>query len=149
MQNKIIVDSREKKNQHILRWFLAHGIDYEIKKLDIADYRLSDRENLVVDRKQNLDELIHNLFGKDKRRFYNEVRLAYKNKVKVVIVCEHSAEINSIGSVARFQSKHSKISGQDLRREIERVRLSYGVDFVFCDKPNTAETISKILGVRI
>lgn len=149
MQNKIIVDSREKKNQHILRWFLAHGIDYEIKKLDIADYKLYGNEKLVVDRKQNLDELIHNLFGKDKRRFYNEVRLAHKNKVKVVIVCEHSAEINSVGSVARFQSKHSKITGQDLRREIERVRLSYGVDFVFCDKSKTAETILKILGVRI
>lgn len=144
----IIVDSREKKNQHILDYFVSHRVPYVIKKMDIADYMVDGIGNNVVDRKQNLDELIKNLFGKDKRRFYNEVRLAYKNHVKMTIVCEHGSEIDCIGSVCRFQSRHSKITGQQLRTEIERVRLSYGVDFIFCEKCQTAKNILKILGVE-
>lgn len=141
----LILDSREKKNQHIIEYLITYKIPFRIQKMDIADYMIEGKPKNVVDRKQNLDELIHNLFGKDKRRFYNEMRLAYENHVKVTIVCEHGSGITSVASVSRFQSKHSKITGQQLRAEIERVRLAYGVDFVFCEKWQTAKIILKIL----
>ena len=144
----IVVDSREKKNQHILDYFITYNIPYVIKKMDIADYMVDGIGNNVVDRKQNLDELMHNLFGKDKRRFYNEMRLAYENHVKITIVCEHGLKIDSVAAVGRFRSTHSKITGQQLRAEIERVRLAYGAQFVFCEKWQTAKTILKILGVN-
>ena len=56
----IIVDSREKKWQHIEKYFQQHGILYQIQKLDIADYMLEGQDKLVIDRKQNLDELCSN-----------------------------------------------------------------------------------------
>ena len=66
----IICDSREKKNGHILRYFDEHGIDYVIRKMDVADYQIEGRDKLVIDRKQNLDELASNLTNpKDKGRF--------------------------------------------------------------------------------
>lgn len=142
----IIVDSREKKNQHILDYFVTYRIPYKIKKLDIADYMVDGITGTVVDRKQNLDELIHNLFGRDKRRFYCEVRRAYKSGTKMTVVCEHGLKIDSVAAVSRFQSRHSKVTGQQLRAEIERVRLAYGVDFVFCEKWQTAQKILEVLG---
>lgn len=147
MSMNIVIDSREKKNQHILDYFTTYRIPYVVRKMDIADYMIEGNSSVVVDRKQNLDELIHNLFGKDKRRFYNEMRLAYEKHVKIAIVCEHGSGVTSVASVSRFQSKHSKITGQQLQAEIERVRLAYGVDFVFCEKWETANEILKILGV--
>ena len=53
----IIVDSREKKWQHIEKYFQQDGILYQIQKLDIADYMLEGQDKFVIDRKQNLDEL--------------------------------------------------------------------------------------------
>ena len=144
----IICDSREQKNAHILRYFERHNVPYVVRKMETADYMVEGQPNIVVDRKQNLDELMHNLFGKDKRRFYNEMRLAHENRVKVTIVCEHGLKIDSVAAVGRFRSTHSKITGQQLRAEIERVRLAYGVQFVFCEKWQTAKTILKILGVN-
>ena len=48
----IICDSREKKNAHILRYFDRNGIDYIIRKMDVADYQTEGRDKLVIDRKQ-------------------------------------------------------------------------------------------------
>ena len=38
----ICVDSREKKNYHILAWFDKHGIEYEVKKLERTVAPVSD-----------------------------------------------------------------------------------------------------------
>ena len=66
----IIVDSREKKNAHILHYFDEHGIEYVIRKMDVADYQIEGMDKFVIDRKQNLDELATNLTNpKDKGRF--------------------------------------------------------------------------------
>ena len=120
----IIVDSREKKNQHILSWFNSHKIEYIVKKMEVADYQIEGNDKIVVDRKQNLDELTSNLLTKDKRRFYNEMRLAYQRGQKVIVLCEHGLNINSIADIGTWQSKHSKTTGKQLRAEIERVRVS-------------------------
>ena len=70
----LICDSREKKNDHILRYFDRHGIEYEIRKLDYGDY-MAENGTVTIDRKQNLSEVCHNLMlASDKRRFMNEVR---------------------------------------------------------------------------
>ena len=52
----VIVDTRERKWQHIADYFKRHNIEYDVKKLDIADYMLSERPGIVIDRKQNLQE---------------------------------------------------------------------------------------------
>ena len=67
----IICDSRERKNQHVLRYFDAHGIPYRIQKLDVADYMLEGVDGFALDRKQNLAELSTNLMNrKDHSRFW-------------------------------------------------------------------------------
>ena len=52
----IICDSREQKNAHILRYFERHGIEYQVRKMDTADYMVEGQPNIVVDRKQNQRE---------------------------------------------------------------------------------------------
>jgi len=71
----MLVDTREQKNQHIIKYFTDKGIPYKVQKLDYGDYSafipknvelgvlrdiyLSD--NINVERKANLDELAQNL----------------------------------------------------------------------------------------
>ena len=61
---KIIVDTREKKNDHILEVFDKNNIKYEKRALKVGDYAIEHKGQLldiVVERKANIDELLQNL----------------------------------------------------------------------------------------
>jgi len=71
----MIVDSREQKNQHILRYFTEKNIPYRVQKLDYGDYAaiipkneefgifrdIYLLDNVAIERKATLDELAQNL----------------------------------------------------------------------------------------
>lgn len=75
----IIVDSREKKNQHILEYFFNNGINYNKDTMETADYTcvFPNYKNynldykILIERKSALDELIGN-FTKHRDRFQRE-----------------------------------------------------------------------------
>ncbi len=143
---RIIVDSREKKWQHIKLWLEKNGIEYEVKKLDVGDYMFPDNLKISVDRKQNLSELSRNLTNKaDHSRFWKEVRRAREKGIKLYVLCEHGADIKSIADVSKWSDKYSGVNGRSLMEEIYRVHISYGVKFLFCDKKHTAGKIIEIL----
>lgn len=143
---KITIDTREKKCDHIKAWFEKNGIEYEIKKLDVGDYMLTDNPKISIDKKQNLSELSRNLTNKaDHSRFWKEVRRAREQGIKLYILCEHGGKIKSIQDVTQWQDKYSGVSGRYLMDEIYRVHISYGIEFVFCDKRSTGRKIIEIL----
>lgn len=144
---KIICDTREKKNQHILDYFEKNGIEYVIRKLDTADYKIEGKDDVVIDRKQNLEELARNLTNKDdKSRFWKEVRRSFGSKTKMIVLCEHSRNIRSIEDVGNWHSKFSPVSGRHLKDEIYRVHIAYGIEFIFCTKAETPQRILELLG---
>lgn len=143
---KIIVDTREKKWEHIKAYFEKHGVGYELKKLNVGDYQIDGKPLLSVDRKQNLSELSHNLMNRaDHSRFWKEVRRAKETKTKLIILCEHGGKIKSIRDVAFWSDKYSGVSGRVLMEAIYRVHISYGVEFIFCDKRSTGRKIVELL----
>ena len=82
---RIIVDTREQKNSHILKYFAIHDIDYIEKKLDVADYQIESKTDIAIDRKRNLDELARNLMNRaDHSRFWKEVRRAKEQGIKIL-----------------------------------------------------------------
>ena len=142
----IICDSREKKNQHILKFFEENGINYKIQKMNVADYQIEGDNGIVIDRKQNLEEVATNLFNRnDKSRFWREVRRANEKGIKMIVLCEHSRNIKSIQDVSKWHSKFSPVSGVNLMNEIYRVHISYGIEFIFCSKQNTGKKIVSLL----
>lgn len=142
----VIIDSREKKCEHIKKWFDKNNIEYEVKKLDVGDFMLPDNPKISVDRKQNLSELSRNLTNKaDHSRFWKEVRRAREQGIKLYILCEHGGKIKSIQDVALWNDKYSGVNGRYLMNEIYRVHIAYGVEFLFCDKRVTARKIIEIL----
>jgi len=77
----VLVDTREKKNNHILSYFEQNKIAYEACKLDFGDYSFSLNvdgytidfsDKIVIERKQHLDELSSN-FTKNRTQFENEL----------------------------------------------------------------------------
>ena len=142
----IIVDSREKKWEHIRKAFDRGGVEYRVRKLDYGDYLDEDRPGLVIDRKQNLDEVAANLCTQDSRRFWREIRNAKLHGTKVVILVEHGPSIRSANDVRAWVSKYHRISGFRLVQEMFNCSVAYGVEWQFCSKNETAGRILEILG---
>lgn len=144
--SRYVFDTREKRNEHIKTYFDKHGIEYEIRKLDVGDYQIEGKPQSSVDRKRSLGELSHNLMNpKDHSRFWKEVRRAREQKIKLFVLIEHGGQIKSIEDVAKWTDKYSGVSGRNLANEIYRVHIAYGVEFLFCDKRSTARRIIEIL----
>lgn len=154
----LIVDSREKWTQptrqtgrgrkpdtHISAYLERHGIAWAVRKLDVGDYML-EGGSVTVDRKQNLAEIAHNLTNPaDKQRFWNEVRLAHRLGIKLVILIEDGKR-KDLQDIHGWRSPYSKVTGAAVIRQMERLRHSYGVEFVFCQKRSAAKKIMEILG---
>ena len=140
----IVVDSREKKWDHVRAYFEKAEVDYSVKKLDYGDYMVPG-SSLSIDRKQNLDELAVNLCSKDSKRFWNEFRNAKKAGIHLVILCEHSKNVREPRDVLRWKSRYAKITGVKLFSAIFRASVAYGVEFRFCDKKHTGQRIVELL----
>ena len=88
----ILVDSREKKNQHILSYFDKRQIPYKVKKLDFADYSfeidgVSYGNEYSIERKANLNELSGN-FTQQRERFAREFE---RSNGKITLLIEDSS----------------------------------------------------------
>ena len=152
----IIVDSREK--EHVIGGILAEfdrqKVVYTVSKLPVADYMSLDNARLLIDRKHNLYELGTNLCTNDRTRFWKEVREAKRLGVKIIVLCEHGGAYHTIQDVGSWpgydiQDKNGRgfhISGRDLMEKMYKVHISYGVEFLFCDKRQTGKRIIELLG---
>lgn len=153
----IIVDSREKKWTHVKAYFDKHGIEYTVRKNEIADYIRDDVQNIAVDRKQHLGEVLMNLCSRDSSRFWRELRRAYQQKMKIVFLVEVNRvkvdgewrQINSIADVAKsgWQSQYSSVTCQQIADKMFRASMAYGIEWRFCSKRQSGETICRILGL--
>ena len=142
----LIVDSREKRWEHIAEYLDKAQIPYVVRKLDVGDYMLEGNERISVDRKRNLSELSHNLMNPaDHSRFWKEIRRAREQGTKLFILCEHGGKIKSIKDVVLWDDKYSGVTGRRLMNEIYRAHISYGVEFLFCSKRSTGRRIIEIL----
>lgn len=156
----IIIDTREKEKAitKIIAEFDKEKIKHFGSKLIVGDYMSIDNPKLYIDRKQNLSELCNNLSYKD-GRFYKEIRRAKELGVKLIILCEHGGNIKSIKDVGEWNNPRlnpqnpnynaKAISGRELMERIYRVHISYGVEFIFCQKKDTGKRIIEILGGAI
>jgi len=94
----VLIDSQEKVNGHITAWLDKNKIRHEVKSLDFGDYsfkipalpelgiprELYFTKDIVVERKNSLEELSQNLAQK-REQFKNEF-LRAKDCTKVMIV---------------------------------------------------------------
>ena len=141
----IICDTREKKNEHILKYFDKHKVDFSIGTVDTADYMLEEKPNVRIERKATLSELAHNLLSKDKGRSYREIRRARESGIKIYVICENGKGIKSIEDVAKWENPYGKVSGKSLREAIYSCSIGYGIEFIFCNRRQTGKLIYEIL----
>ena len=148
----IQIDTREKARaiKQIVSYFDEMGIQHYTSKLYVGDYMSLDNPRVVIDRKQNLQEICGNVCQQHER-FINELKRAKENGIKVIILCEHGGNIKSLEDVRewvnpRLRTSPKAVSGKQLFKILFTIKQKYDVDFVFCDKRLTGYKIVEILG---
>lgn len=135
----ILVDTREQKNEHILKYFDVKGIKHVSKSLKYGDYSFmipkSDEfgiprdlffyNHIVVERKGSLEEISGN-FTEGRDRFEKELSLAPKNKV---IMIENAGY-----SDVCFHNYQTQYNEKALWASLHTMWWKYGCPTFFVDK---------------
>lgn len=158
----IQIDSREKQHaiQDILKEFDKQGVKHYTSKLFVGDYMSLDNPRLVIDRKQNLQELCGNVTHQHDR-FRAEMLRAQENDIKIIFLCEHGRNIKTLDDVlwwenprgtirqkvnGRWITAHRNVmQGETLYKILNTIKKRYGVEFLFCEKKDTGHRIIELL----
>ena len=167
---QVQVDTREhaKEWERIKSQFDALGVQYFRSKMYVGDYQSLDNPRLVIDRKKDLQEICGNVCQQHER-FKAELLRAKEQGIKLVILCEHGADVKSLEDVyfwqnprkyqIRWKTVNGKrvkdvisakaVDGNQLYKSLCTIRDRYGVSFIFCTKEETGQKIIEILGGQI
>ena len=145
----ILVDTREKANEHILKVFDDFKIPYKKKALERCDYSFylpaNDEFNIprdlyfdkevALERKASLEEISNN-FTKERDRFEKEMALAPKNKILLIENCCYEDIITG-----NYKSNYNKKS---FLGTLHTFYFRYNMPFFFIkDKTKTGIFIKK------
>ena len=150
----IIVDTREKIRaiRLILEEFDRQGVQYVRRKLDFADYFDPEKPGIVIDRKQNLQEIAFNVV-QGKARFVREIERCNRAGCHMIVLIEHSSQIKTLADVIKWKNPRLKesplaVSGERLFKILKAMEGYYHIEFQFCDKRHTGKRILELLEVR-
>lgn len=145
-QNIIIVDTREKGNKKILEYFDAVGQDYIVSKLDAGDYMLFKNFTTIIDKKDGLLELAHNLCNSlEHARINREIQRAKDLGCNNFIFLIQDNKIKTVDDIKNWSSPHTKVKGETLLKIMNTMRQKYAIRFVIVPKKNIGEMIIKLL----
>ena len=148
----IQIDTREHKFElaRIQRQIERQGVKTINSKLYVGDYQSLDNPRLVIDRKQDLQEICGNVCQQHER-FQKELMRARDAGIQIIILCEHGGDIKCLEDVYFWDNPRRKYSqkattGSSLYKSLCTIRQEYGVDIRFCNRKDTGREIIKILG---
>lgn len=152
MENNITIkmDTREKvhKKKNILAYFERNNIDVERIKLDVGDYCIKGKENVVIDTKRDLTELATNMFC-DSVRFQKECIRAKNNNIILIFLIEENFDKEKLLKWKAKEKVDGKrflnVQGWQVYNQMKLYSQLFRVKFRFCHKLSTGKQIVEIL----
>ena len=131
----IFIDSREKQRaiRNIVNEFQKQGVKFVTNKLYVGDYQSAENPRIVVDRKQNLNEICQNVC-QDHDRFRRELKRAQDAGIKIIILIEHGKNITCLEDIIFWENPRGIV-----RKKVD------GKWQTVKTKATTGETLYKIL----
>ena len=146
MNNLIVVDTREKGHKKILEHFDKVGQEYIISKLDAGDYMLFKRFKTIIDKKDGLLELSHNLCNStEHERIKREIQRAKDLGCEKFIFLIQDNKIKSVEDIKSWSSLHTKVKGETLLKIMSTMSKKYGVRFIIVPKKDMGQKIIELL----
>ena len=148
----LIEDTRQQKGKHnnVHKYCDSQGIEIYPLTLTVGDYMLGEVQNgkvvpignRAIDTKFALIELAGDL-SKDEQALDKKYRKCYEQGIKLIVLIEEP--FGSIQEIANWKNPHGFVNGRKLLDKMHRLKMMYGIDFMFCDKKRTGETLIKLL----
>lgn len=148
----LIEDTRQQKGKHnnVHKYCDSQGIEIYPLTLTVGDYMLGEVQNdkvvpignRAIDTKFALIELAGDL-SKDEQALDKKYRKCYEQGIKLIVLIEEP--FGSIQEIASWKNPHGFVNGRKLLDKMHRLKMMYGIDFMFCDKKRTGETLIKLL----
>lgn len=166
----ILVDSNERKNDHVIDYFDTNNIAWKGKRLNVGDYMIDGCSSISIDKKYGCDELAGNVSGSDYSRFRKELLRAIEARTQLIFLIEEEditcvqdvrlwknwrheewLKCKECGDYVRMSKLHLNprmhpITGDELMRRMITIQKKYAVDWRFCRKEETGKMIIEILG---
>ena len=169
----LLEDTRNQVGRHAIKnaRFEQLGIEIRRTKLYVGDYTLPTNQSVCVDTKENIQELISDICGKQHERFRNECQRAKESGIQLYILVENKGEyvdykktiyqppVKSLKELYSWRNKRlfmwrngkqlypTATKGSVLAKACQTMELKYGVRFMFCTPEKSADTILELLGV--
>ena len=138
--------TQEKGHKSILAYFDKNNIDYIVSKLDYGDYMIYKDNSVVIDRKNNLLELAHNLCGTlEHNRIRKEILRSKEDGCKDFIFLVAESKIKTADDIKNWSSPHTKVRGSTLLKIMTTMKERYGVRFIICKRSEMGKRIVELL----
>lgn len=145
----LIEDTRNQIGKHktLNDQLNSMGVAVVRNKLYVGDYARIDNLTTCIDTKKDWVEVAGNICGKQHDRFRAECIRAKDAGIRLVILVEEEIPIEQWKSPKkRNGGLISHVSSEVLSKAMKTMTEKYGVEFIHCDKQDTAKTIIKLLG---
>lgn len=144
----IIEDTRNKigKHERLNNDLRKSGHTVIRNKLIAGDYARADSQKVLIDTKQDWVEVAGNICGSQHARFRRECELAQQCRLQLIILVEEDCEPEEWIVPRRKSGKPiTQVKPQIMAKAIKTMKQKYGVDFIHCDKKQTANKIIELL----
>lgn len=147
----VLVDSREKRNEHIIKAFNKYNIKYKVQKLNYGDYGciitpndvIGNKDDLQmkvsVERKRSLEEIGSNLTN-EKTRFAKEMLRCVEDDGTMIIMIEEG----TYEDIA-YKNYDNDILPKSFLGLLHSIYSTYNIPFIFIGKVESPLFIYNIL----
>lgn len=152
----IQVDSREQRNQEILKYFESVDQKYVISKLYAGDYCNLNKPTVLIDVKKDIEEVIGNLTH-DHQRFREEIRKANEDMgcKLIILIRQPLANLEAVKNyeVRKYSKWNKARAGQPmsymkmetLYKIMKTMQDKYNIEWRFTTREEAGKEIIKIL----
>lgn len=151
----ILTDTRQQKEEHILKEFDKQGIIHIRTGLPSADYmtlRYDEKQgfyldySILIDTKKDIEEIAGNLCNTSSHnRVKKEIFKGQELGAKQFIFLINGGKIKTIQDLENWSSPHTKVKGETLLKIMSTMKERYGVRFIICPRAKMGEYIIRLL----
>lgn len=151
----ILTDTRQQKENHIIKEFDKQGILHIRTGLPSADYmavRYDEEKgfyldySILIDTKKDIEEIAGNLCNsQNHQRILREIQKGKDLRAKQFIFLINGGKVKTIQDLQNWTSKRTKVKGETLLKIMQTMTKKYNVRFIIVHKAKMGETIIKLL----
>ena len=152
MDFMILTDTRQQKENHIIKEFDKQKILHIRTTLESADYvavRKNENEfyidySILIDTKKDLEELSSNLCSKDHARVKREIERARELGCQEFYFIIANNKIKTIDDLRKWRSKRKRVTGEILCKVMKTMAERYKIKFIITKKNEVGKKIINI-----